>query len=105
MATEADRSMDIERAKNLKREIEVELASVASVLSKVADECNANPAEEDTILKTIDELGKELQSSWKDLATGFEDAMDKLGNIISSFFNFVEEKVDEVNEFKSKKNF
>lgn len=104
MPSNYDTNIDIERAKNLKREIEAEFANVSALLVKVANECNAAPGEDDTVLIAVEQAGKELDEAWKNLAKGFESAMETLGKIISNFADWVENKVEEINEFRSKKS-
>ena len=53
-------------------------------------------------MQAIDQASKELNNAWSNLARGFEDAMETLGNIISQFAEWVETKVEQIDEYKSK---
>ena len=95
-------SIDIEEAKQLKIDIENEFAQVEQILHNVGELCAADPAEDDTIMKLIEETGKVLEENWGHLADGFKHVTSALDNIINAFVNWIDKTGDKINDFKSK---
>lgn len=56
--------INIEDAKALRVEMEMEFAEVEQILRKVHEECSADPTEDDDVLKAIQAAGDQLEETW-----------------------------------------
>lgn len=102
MAGNVDNQIRIEEARQLKIDIENEFAQVDQLLNQVADCCSADPAEDDTIMQKIDEVGKFMDEKYKEMKKAFDKAMDALGDIINEMGKWIQKRMEELEEYKSK---
>lgn len=94
--------INIEDVKALRIEIETEFAEVRQILTRVHEECSADPAEDDDFLNRIVEAGNLLEEVWGQLENVFDEAMNQLENAVRALGDWLKKQMDAVDDFKSK---
>ena len=95
-------NINLEEAKALRVEIEMEFAEVKQILTKVHEACSADPVEDDDNLKAIADAGQKLEETWGQLEDVFKEAMDQLEEGIRILANWLKERKEDVERFVSK---
>lgn len=93
--------INIEEAKALRVEIEMEFAEVEQILTKVHEECAADPAEDDDVLKAIEAAGHKLEETWGQLENVFKEAVNQLEQAINALSDWLKKRMDDVENFVS----
>lgn len=84
--TESQRDISFdENLKELKTDINDELVAVRSVLRLVTEECEIDPAEDDTVLVEIQNVGTHLWSAWDKLCGTFSEVSERIGDIVGEY--------------------
>ncbi len=94
--------INIEDAKALRVEMEMEFAEVEQILRKVHEECSGDPAEDDDVLKAIQEAGHQLEENWGKLEDVCKEAINVFEKSINALEDWVKKQVDAVGDFVSK---
>lgn len=94
--------INLEEAKALRVEIEMEFAEVEQILNKVHEECAADPAEDDDVLKAIEAAGNQLEETWGQLETVFKESMSQLEQALNALGDWIKKQMDAVGDFVSK---
>lgn len=92
-------NFEVAKANAWSRKVESEFQEIDRLLSQVTECIQTNKAEEDPIIKTIYDVGTEMQGKWSELKTGFDSAIscfNEIGSIISSG---IEDSVEKVSSF------
>ncbi len=95
-----DASMKIAELKNLKIEIEQELARVENLLHEVAQSCQAHPGDDDTIMKAIEATGNTLNEKWEQLCGTFKKVNTILMEVISGYAKQITQKLDDIGNMR-----
>lgn len=95
-------TINIEEAKALRVEMEMEFAEVEQILTKVHEACAADPAEDDDVLKAIEAAGNKLEETWGQLENVFKESMSQLEQAINHLGEWLKKQMDAVEEFASK---
>lgn len=80
-----DISLEEQRLNDLKNEINAELIAVRGILRNVANECDSDPSEDDTILVEIQKVGNDMRSAWGNLCDAFQSVTNKITDILSGY--------------------
>lgn len=96
-----DINIDIAGMQRIQKQIDEELKEVKVVLKKVNKCCEKDPAEDDTILMAIDEVGQNLNESWNNLTNMFDFVSNQIIHGIQKAASAVEQKKQEVQNMKT----
>lgn len=96
----ANTKLDVAEMSNLQSKIDEEIKEAKAVLKQVHQCCEKNPADDDAILKTIEETGKQLEESWNNLFNTFDQVGSVFGNLFKDYANFLERKKEEIKNMK-----
>lgn len=102
MTSVEDNQMKIEESRQLKLDIENEFALVDQLLRQVSEFCCSGPVGDDPIMQAIDEIGKTMNEKFEDMKKVFDQAMDAFGEVINQMAKWLQKRLDELNEYKSK---
>ena len=102
MTSVEDNQMKIEESRQLKLDIENEFVLVDQLLRQVSEFCCSDPVGDDPIMLAIDEIGKTMQEKFEDMKKVFDQTMDAFGEVINQMAKWLQKRLDELNEYKSK---
>ena len=94
--------INIEDAKALRIEMEMEFAEVEQILRKVHEECSGDPIEDDDVLKAIKAAGDQLEETWGRLEDVCKEAVSAFEKSINALEDWVKKQVESVENFVSK---
>lgn len=80
-----DISFEEQQLQDLKSDIDSELIAVRGILRQVADECNSDPAEDDTVLVGIQKIGDDMRTAWNGLCDAFDKVSHKIGDLFAGY--------------------
>ena len=95
-------NINLEDAKALRVEMEMEFAEVEQILRKVHEECSGDPVEDDDVLKAIQEAGHQLEETWGKLEDVCKEAINVFEKSINALEDWVKKQVEAVGDFVSK---
>ena len=53
-------------------------------------------------MQTIDEIGKTMEEKFEDMKKVFDQTMDAFGEVINQMAKWLQKRLDELNEYKSR---
>lgn len=95
----ADTQFDSAMAKAWEAEVRQELQAVDNLLIRVANACEEDPAEDDTLLNGIYDTGIKMEEEARKLGKRFEDTMQALSEIIKVVEQAVQDGMDKLRDF------
>lgn len=93
--------MDTAMALAWKREVDAELDEVHAILRKVDEVCKDLPCEEDTMMKTIYNVGTELSTRWTKLQGTFQEVQNQCEDIIKTISNAGEKGLENIEKYRN----
>ena len=97
-----DLNIDEARARNWVADVENEISIVKDLLTKVSTASTTTPAEEDDIMKGIEQTCVTMRNFWDKMCSGFSGLIDNLKQAIEKMANSTNEVVGDVNEVRNK---
>ncbi len=97
-----DVSIDEAKAKQWIQDVNDEIDSVQSILSKVNAASIAVPGEDDSIMMGIEGLCKNLSNFWDNMFKGFRTAENKLQELVEMVGRTGQELVDDLDTLKGR---
>ena len=101
MGAGQETSISVNEMAQLQGQIEQEIQEVKAVLKKVKKCCDKDPAEDDTILNAIDQVGQEMNASWDQLTSTLESVGNEMNTLLKQIANTVTNKTQEVKNMKT----
>ena len=98
MASAAELSFKVERAKQWKQSVQSEIEMVNSLLKQVEEEVKEAPYEDDTIMKGLHSAGEALESSFELLNNQFMEEIEGIDRIIETWSNMIADLLSEIAE-------
>lgn len=97
----ADTNIKLNEVATLKDQMDQELEEVKALLKKVKTCCDKDPAESDTILNAIDQVGQELNSTWDNLMNTINSIGNEFNSWIKQVANAISQKETDVKNMKT----
>lgn len=91
--------METALAASWKREVDVELDEVRTLLTKVSEECKTVAGEEDTLMQTVYDVGTQLSTNWDKLNNRFVEVQNYCTEIINTSIKAGETSMEMIEQY------